>query len=96
MSPKALREFIAKAMEKGYYRESFHASNDHPERNISIDDVIHGLESTDWRLAKPPVFEEAYGDRKYLIKTKDVEGDELHIVVAAIVVDGRIEVITRW
>lgn len=96
LSVGALRTLVRSAIEKGYYRESFHAEYEHPERNISADDVLHGLDREDWSLAKPPEWSEDYGQWKYLIKTLDVEGEELHVLIAAMPDYNRFEVITRW
>lgn len=96
LTEKALRELIARALRKGYFRESFHAEHEHPEREISLDDVIHGLESKDWTLVRTPDFDEKHGTWEYLVKTKNLEGDELHIKIAAFPAENRVEVITRW
>ena len=96
LTETALRHLIQTAIAKGYVRETPHAENFHPERNLSIDDVLHGLERKDWVLAKPPNYDEEHGSWEYLIKTVDVEGQELHIKLAAYPGDKRIEIITRW
>lgn len=92
---KALRQLISNALNRGYFRESFHAEFNHPERNISADDVIHGLERGDWTLASSN-YDEQHRNYEYLIWTFDFEGDELHIKIAAYPSEKRIEVITRW
>lgn len=81
---------------RGYYRESFHAENDHPERGLSTDDVVHGLECKDWTLAREPNYDEIHGNWEYLIRTVDIEGDDLHIKIAVVPETKRIEIITRW
>jgi hypothetical protein len=96
LSEHALRILIRVAMEKGYFRERLHAENDHPERNISADDVIHGLEREDWTLAMTPDYDEQHRSYEYLIRTVDIEGDKLEIKLAAYPDEKRIEVITRW
>jgi hypothetical protein len=96
LSEHALRQLIRVAIDKGYYREHWHAENDHPDRNISPDDVIHGLEREDWVLTKTPDYDPAHESYEYLIRTVDVEGDELHIKLAAFPDEKRFEVITRW
>jgi hypothetical protein len=95
-SEQAIRECITYALEKGYYRESDHAIKDHPERNISIDDVIYGLERTDWTLDRPSEFDAERGEWKHYIKTVDIEGYELLIVLKIMPEYKRFEVITRW
>lgn len=96
LSVKALRAFVTRALEKGYYRESLHAAEGHLERNISLDDVIHGLERKDWTLAEAPNYDPEHGNWEYLIKTQDLDGNELHIKIAVQSQLNRLEVITRW
>ena len=96
LSEHALRQLIRIAIDKGYYAEHWHAETGHPERNISIDDVIHGLEREDWALVGSPNYDHQHRNYEYLIQTVDVEGDELHIKLAALPDEKRFEVITRW
>jgi hypothetical protein len=87
---------VRSAIDHGFYRERFHAEYEHPERNISTDDVLHGLDRDDWSFEKPPVWNAEKGQWKYLIKTVDIEGEELHVLIATIPQYKRFEVITRW
>ena len=96
LSIGALRQHIRLALDKGYFQEKNHAENDHPERNLSIDDVIHGLERKDWILEREPNYDEEHRGWEYLIKTVDIDGDELHIKLCAHPADKRIDIITRW
>ncbi len=96
LGEKALRAFIRRALERGYFRESFHAEHEHPERNISTDDVIYGVEREGWTLAEKPNYDAAHKSWEYLIKTEDLDGNELHIKIAVFPQEGRLEVITRW
>ncbi|SRR5258707_15580286 len=96
LSVEALRALVRLAVEKGYYRERFHAEYEHPERNISADDVLHGLERDDWILAAEPEWNDKFGQWKYLIRTVDIEGEVLHILIGAMPDFNRFEVITRW
>ena len=79
------------AMDRGYYREFLH----HPERNISVDDVLHGVERSDWALAGAEWHERSRNYR-YKIRTCDVEGDELTLIVEVFPADKRVEFITAW
>jgi hypothetical protein len=92
----ALRQLIRAALDRGYFTESLHAEAEHPERGISIDDVLFGLEREDWTLAKPPNYDERHRSWEYLIRTVDIEEDELHVKLAAYPAEKRIEIITRW
>jgi hypothetical protein len=96
LSERALRQLIHVAMERGYYQETGHSELEHAERNISTDDVIHGLEREDWVLEEPPDYDEEHQGWEYLIRTVDIEGDELHLKIAAHPHDKRIEIVTRW
>lgn len=95
-SEQAIRECITYALEKGYYRESDHATDDHPERNISTDDVIYGLECTDWTFDRPSEFDEDRGEWKHYVSTVDIEGDALLIILKIIPEYKRFKVISRW
>ncbi len=52
LSENGLKSLISYALNRGYIQESDHATDDHPERNLSLDDVIHGLEREDWKLIR--------------------------------------------
>ena len=93
---KALRQLIRVALERGYFRESGHAESGHPSRNISIEDVIYGLEHRAWSFAKTPNYDAEHRNWEYLIRTVDIEGEELHLKIAAFPAEKRIEIITRW
>jgi hypothetical protein len=92
LNEHALRQLILVVIEKGYYTEYLH----HPERNISVDDVIHGLERSDWTLVGHPDWDESYRSYKYRICTADIEGEELTIVLAAYPNEKRIAILTAW
>jgi len=79
------------ALERGYYVEFLH----HPERNITVDDLIHGSESDGWRFIKCTWHEERQRYR-YKIKTTDIEGEELTLIVEAFPEYKRIQFITAW
>ena len=95
LSLSALRALVRFALTEGYCRESFHAAEEHPERNICFDDVLAGLEREDWTLEETE-YDSEHKNWKYTIKTKDIEEDDLHIIIAADQKRTRIKVITRW
>lgn len=95
LSESELRAFIKRALRSGYYWESFHARHGHPERGITADDLIHGLRA-EWTFAAPPEFSEEFREWKYAIKTVDVEGDELHVVIAVSLANQRFTVVSKW
>ena len=92
LNENALRQLIRVAIEKGYYTESLH----HPERNISVDDVLHGVERSDWTLVGIPEWFEIFRSYRYQIRTVDIEGDDLTIIIAAYPEEKRIEFVTAW
>lgn len=96
LSETGIRQLVKVALDRGYYRESFHAEIEHTERHISFDDMLYGLERPNWILEKPPDYDEKHRSWEYLIKTVDIEGDELHIKIAAYPAEKRFEVISRW
>ena len=96
LSEHALRQLIRVALIRGYYSETMHAEDEHPERNISVDDVIYGLERQDWTLKKQPDYDEKHRSWEYLISTVDIDDKELTVKVAAFPDDKRFEIITRW
>ncbi|HWR16978.1 MAG TPA: hypothetical protein VN577_19270 [Terriglobales bacterium] len=95
LSAKEVREIVRDALEKGVYRETSHAKFDHAERMIGIQDVLYGLE-TDWRSCTPDEFNPVEWQWKYRIRTRDIDGENLTIIVAVDPRSRRFEVITRF
>src|SRR5258708_6549668 len=81
LNEKELRKVLEAAVEDGTYGETLHASFDHPERRIDLNDVLYGL-GQQWTLKGSPEFEENFWQWKYKIETKDIEGEPITIVVA--------------
>lgn len=75
--------------------ETYHARFDHPERGLSVDDVIHGLER-DWTFDRKPEFNQDEWQWKYYIATESIDGDEIVIVIAVDAANRSFEVVTRW
>jgi hypothetical protein len=92
----ALRQLITKAVEKGWVREVFHAEHERAYRNISMEDVLYGLERSDWTLAAPPNYDAEHRNWEYQIKTVDIEGVELGLKIAPNPTDGTVIVITKF
>jgi hypothetical protein len=93
LTAEALRSVIEEAIVNGHVRESWHARQDHPERNISLDDVLHGLKATDWTML--PEHDNVRNSWKYKISTEDIEGVELTLVIVPLDAN-TIRVITKW
>jgi hypothetical protein len=96
LSANALRNLIQIAMARGYLVESEHAESHHPERNISIDDVIFGLKQPNWILARAPDWDNDHNNWEYLVKTVNIEGDALEVKLAALPEFNKIVVVSRW
>ncbi len=93
LSGVALRQYIVKALDKGWIRESYHSEIERASRNISHDDLLCGLEA-DWLLEEAR-YSEAHGSFSYTLKTVDIDGDELHVVVCP---DSNmtLKVVSKW
>jgi hypothetical protein len=72
-----------------------HSRFDHPERHLSIDDFIYGLK-IEWRECKVDAFNDDEWQWKYLVKTADIEGFPLVIVVALDPKSNRFTVVTSF
>jgi hypothetical protein len=94
LSEEGLLQFIAKALDKGWVRESFHSDVERATRNISHDDLLHGLEAP-WLLGEVR-YSESHDNFTYAIKTVDIEGDELCIVVCPVQSNQTLKVVTKW
>jgi len=97
LSEEELRSLVSDALENapGGSKETFHARFDHLERNLSQDDVIHGLERT-WNFDRAPVFNQHLWQWKYYIATESIDGDALLIIIAVDTSNRSFEVVTRW
>jgi hypothetical protein len=96
LSEIALRQFVTKGLEKGWIREAFHAEHERAYRNISMEDVLYGLERSDWILVATPDYDPQHKNWEYKIKTVDIDGDELTLKIAPNLTDGTITVITKF
>jgi hypothetical protein len=92
-----LKALVKDALEGtlGGASETYHARFDHPERGLSLDDVIHGLEQ-DWHYERNPEFNEDQWQWKYRIAAETVDGDPLTIIIAVDSANRTFEVVTRW
>ena len=95
MSEAGLRQFITRALDRGFIKESFHSEFDRAYRNISDEDIRYGLAHKGWRLESDPE-ESKTGGFKYLIRTIDVDQDELHLVVKPDTKTGTLKIVTKY
>jgi hypothetical protein len=96
MSEAALRQFVAKALDKDWIREGFHSEVENAYRNISDEDIRYGLERRDWCVEGDPEPGENSGEFKYVIRTVDIELAELHVVVLPHTQTGTLKIITKY
>jgi hypothetical protein len=96
LSESALRQIIKRAVEKEWLREAFHSEHERAFRNVSDEDVMYGLERTDWVLAASPDYDQNHKSWEYLIRTCDLDGIELHLKVVPNPDDGTVKVITKY
>ena len=95
MSEGALRQFIARALDKGFVREGFHSEVERADRNISDEDIHYGLSRKDWVQTQPPERSRT-GGFKYLIQTVDVEQAALHLLVKPDEKSGNLKILTKY
>ena len=95
LTEAALRQFISKALDKGWVREGYHSEVQRADRNISHDDILHGLERN-WKLlsSRPPSDPRHVG-YTYTLQTVDLEGDDLILVVCPMQ-DQTLKVVTKY
>lgn len=91
-----LRAFVKEALSSGSYREIPHSRIERAYRNITNDDILHGLERDDWQLAGDPKFDTERNRWRYEISTLDVEGGPLNLIVSPRTELCRIDIITKW
>ena len=61
--------------------ETNHAKFDHLERHLDINDVLHGLKKN-WTSSHTDQFDKDEWQWRYAIKTEDVEGHPLTIIIS--------------
>lgn len=98
LSEEELRSLVDDSLENGPEsgaRPTFHALFDRLDRNLSLDDVIHGLDRP-WNFDRRPVFNKEEWQWKYYIATESIDGDEILIIIAVDTLNRSFEVVTRW
>jgi len=96
LSRTELKKILDSAIKSGAYIETFHARFDHVERQIDLNDVLYGLQRPDWKLGSPPRFDKEFWSWEYTVRTMDLEGSPLTIVISVDSRNKSFEVITRW
>ena len=91
-----LRAFVREALCSGSIREIPHSRIGRAYRNITNDDIVHGLERDGWRLAGVPRFDRRCSRWRYEISTVDMEGEPLRLIIRPWPELCRIDIITKW
>jgi hypothetical protein len=95
MSEVGLREFINRALDRGFVREGFHSEVERADRNISDEDIRYGLCLKGWILEGLPEPSKT-GGFKYLIKTVDIDNVELHLLVKPEIGTSSLKILTKY
>lgn len=95
MSEAGLRQFITRALDRGFVREGFHSEVERAERNISDEDIRYGLSRKDWTLEGTPEPSKT-GGFKYLIRTVDIDHEELHLLVKPETGTSTLKILTKY
>jgi len=95
MSDGGLRQFVSRALDKGFIREGFHSEVERAERNISDEDIQYGLSRKDWIIEREPE-QSRTGGFKYLIRTVDIEQEALHLLVKPDTETGTLRILTKY
>lgn len=95
-----LRKLVEDALAADTYTyvgcfETIHARFDHPEREIDVNDVLHGLEGR-WHGVGQPEFDTDHWQYKYPVQTYDVEQAPITVLIAVDTLNRSFEVVTRW
>ncbi len=97
LSEIALRQFVRKALAKDWIKEGFHSEAERADRNVSLDDILCGLERSDWTITSSrycPKFKDS--PYTYEILTRDIDGIELELVIAPNLKTGTLKVVTKY
>lgn len=81
LSEDELRVRVQRIVLHGTVRESWHSRNDRRYRTISMDDIQHMLRS-EWKLRGKPEWDDEFRNWKYKLDGKDLDDDELTLVIA--------------
>jgi hypothetical protein len=96
LSEAALRQFVVKALDKGWVREGFHSEVERADRHISHDDIIYGLDRS-WVLLEARAPSESWHTGySYKLQTVDLEDEELILVICPNLTNQTLKVATKY
>jgi hypothetical protein len=94
LEEQELRLAVSRAIVYGTFRETFHSADERSYRNITQEDMLHMLQGA-WMLAGTE-FDDEYHNWKYRVAGKDIEGDDLALIIAVDPDENRITVISKF
>lgn len=89
-----LRLAVSRAIVYGTFRETFHSADERSYRNITQEDMLHMLQGA-WALAGVE-FDDDHHNWKYKVAGKDIEGDDLILIIAVDRDENRVTVISKF
>jgi hypothetical protein len=90
-----LRVAVTRIVHYGTIWQTRHAGRDRDYRNISDDD-IQAMLLSDWVLERVPEWNDDHRNWKYRLLGKDIEGDELTLIVTVNTEEQTLAVITKF
>lgn len=81
LTEQELNSEVRRLVRHGNLMQSSHLKEDRKYRNITHEDICQGLDLKSWTLKGSPEWDETHKNWKYTIKTHDIEGYELVLVV---------------
>ena len=90
-----LRLAVTRIILNGTYRETKHSAKHRSYRNVTDDDIQSMLLGP-WVLKAAPEWDDKHKNWKYPLAGKDIDGDELVLVVALNMEEQMITVITKF
>jgi hypothetical protein len=85
---------VSRAVVYGTFRETFHSADERSYRNITQEDMLHMLQGG-WILVGTE-FDDEHHNWKYRVAGKDIEGDDLSLIIAVDPGENRITVISKF
>jgi hypothetical protein len=95
LSELELRMAVTQIVQHGTVWQTRHAGKDRDYRNISDDDIQYLLLGS-WVLKRHPEWSEDHRNWKYRLLGRDIEGDELTLIVAVNTDEQTLAVITKF
>lgn len=89
-----LRLAVSRAVLHGTFRETFHSAEERSYRHITQEDILHMLQH-EWALVGAE-FDDEHHNWKYRVAGKDIEGDDLNLIIAIDPDENRITVISKF